>query len=217
MPRRPALYAVITADIIGSRHIPGFRQARDRKLDPLSRRHLAQKLLLSGYAITAWDEFEGLLLPSCVPAVLLDLRRQFYPFRLWIGIGIGPVSEPNRKPINRFAGGEAFERARRALNEIKSRRARSRRLTAFLTPNPEFDLVANTMYHLHDTLLQGISPRQWETINAHLSTRSQERTARKLDLDQSTVSRNLRRGFYLQVDETRATMQRLLEKTFARS
>ena len=114
----------------------------------------------------------------------------------------------------RIAGGEAFERAREAVNEIKTKRNKSRRLTAFLSGNEEFDLVANTIYHLHDTLIQNISPKQWQTINIQMSVKSQELTARKLGLDESTVSRNLRRGFYTQVEETRLTMESLSVKHF---
>jgi|ERR1700730_8935065 len=211
---KQSLYAVITADISGSRNVDDFRKARDRKLRPLTKQHMLQKLIVSEYAVTAWDEFEGLTRPRNVPSILLDLRRHFYPLGLWIGVGIGTVSDPHRKPINVFAGGEAFERAREAVNEIKTKRNKSRRLTAFLSGNEEFDLVANTIYHLHDTLIQNISPKQWQTINIQMSVKSQELTARKLGLDESTVSRNLRRGFYTQVEETRLTMESLSVKHF---
>jgi hypothetical protein len=208
------LYAVITADIRGSRTVADFRRERDRKLKPLTKLHLDQHLIVSEYAVTAWDEFEGLTTPSHVPAVLLDLRRHFYPLRLWIGVGIGQVSEPRRKPINVFAGGEAFERAREAINEIKSKRNRPPRWTAFVSGNEEFDLVANTIYHLHDSLIHGVSAKQWKTINAQIAMKSQERAARKLGLDESTVSRSLRRGYYVQMRETRATMEILMAKYF---
>ena len=44
--------------------------------------------------------------------------------------------------------------------------------------------------------------------------KSQERAARKLGLDESTVSRSLRRGFYMQMRETRATMEILMARYF---
>jgi hypothetical protein len=208
------VFAVITADISGSRNIPDFRRERDRTLRPLSKQHLAQKLILSEYAVTAWDEFEGLAEPSAVPSILLDLRRYFYPLRLWIGVGIGTLAGSHRNPINVFAGGEAFERARQAVTEIKEGRYKSRRMTAVLSGSGEFDLVANTMYHLHDTLIQSISAKQWATINAQLSAKQQRKTAKKLGLDKSSVSRNLRRGFYSQIEETRTTMQSLMKRYF---
>jgi hypothetical protein len=208
------IYAAITADIVGSRDVSNFPRERDRKLKPLARQHLAARLIVSEYAVTAWDEFEGLTSPEHVPSILLDLRRYFYPFALWIGIGVGTVSEPHRTPINVFAGGEAFERARKAIDKIKKSRNKSSRATAFVSGKSDFDLIANTMYHLHDTLIQGISPKQWQTINAQLSLKTQGKTAKKLGLDTSSVSRTLRRGFYNQIEETRTTMEVLIKKHF---
>ncbi len=216
MPRkRNTRYAAITVDIRGSRNIADFRKERDHRLKPLRRLHQADKLILSDYAVTAWDEFEGLAMPKSVPTIILDLRRHFYPLRLWIGVGFGTVSDPHRKPINVFAGGEAFERAREAINVIKSRRNKSRSSTAFLSGNSEFDLLANTIYHLHDTLTERITSKQWQTINARISLENQEEAATKLGVDTSSVSRTLRRGFYNQIEETQTTMTFLCEKYFA--
>ena len=109
MKTKPNTYAAITCDIVGSRHIESFRQKRDQKLRRISHLHVSKKWVLSEYAITAWDEFEGIVSrPANIPAVILDLRRYFQPFELWIGIGIGDVSEPRRKPVNVFAGGEGW-------------------------------------------------------------------------------------------------------------
>jgi hypothetical protein len=85
-------YAVITCDIVGSRRIEGFRHKRDQKLRHIAKLHMAEKRILSEYAITAWDEFEGILSrPTNIPTVILDLRRHFYPFELWIG---SPATKP---------------------------------------------------------------------------------------------------------------------------
>lgn len=204
-------YAVITADIVGSRQIQRFRSIRDQKLKPLSRLHVSQKLILSPYAVTAWDEFQAILSsPAHIPRVILDIRRNFQPLQLWIAIGIGRVSEPHKAPVNVFSGGEAFERAREAVESLNAKGRRSRALTAFNSGNDVFDRVANTVYHLHDTLIHEVSPKQWKTINVQLETRKQDLTAKKMRLDESTVSRNLRRGFYAQIEETRDTMEEFI-------
>jgi hypothetical protein len=215
MKTKPRGYAAITCDIVGSRQIERFRYKRDQKLHRISKLHVENKWILSDYAITAWDEFEAILSqPKNIPAVILDLRRHFHPFELWIGIGIGEVTEPRKKPVNVFAGGEAFERAREAMNELKSKRSKTGVLTAFVTANEMFDLIANTVYHLHDSLLQSISTKQWETINVRMETSAQELTAKKLGLNKSTVSRNLRRGFWWQIQETQSAMERVIENYF---
>ncbi|MGA3092579.1 MAG: SatD family protein [Terriglobales bacterium] len=202
-------------DIVGSRHIEEFRRKRDLKLNHISKLHVDKKWILSEYAITAWDEFEGILSrPSNIPAVMLDLRRRFYPFALWVGVGIGKVTDPHRKPVNEFAGGEAFERAREAVNQLKTKGSKTGILTALVTGNETLDLVANTVYHLHDTLLESISAKQWQTINVHMETHRQDLTAKRLRLNESTVSRNLRRGFWWQMEETREAMERVIEAYF---
>ena len=214
--RKAKQYAVLTSDIVKSRQIEEFRRRRDQKLRQISKLHLEKEWILSEYAVTAWDEFEAILThPKDLPSVILDLRRYFHPFALWIGVGIGNVTEPYKKPVNVFAGGEAFERAREALNRLKSKRSKTSALTSFMTGNETLDMIANTVYDLHDTLLQSISTRQWQTINVYLETNRQDLTAKKLQLHESTVSRNLRRGFWWQIQETRQTMEQLIDKLTA--
>jgi hypothetical protein len=211
------VFAVITADVIGSRRIEAFRRKRDQKLRPLSRVHLREKLILSDYAVTAWDEFQAILRsPAMAPRVVLDLRRRFYPMQLWIAVGIGRVSEPHKKPVNLFAGGEAFERARMAANELKADKpGKDHRLTSFVSGDPIFDLTANTIYRLHDTLLKGVSAKQWETVLAQVSTGNQELAAKKLQLNISTVSRNLRRAHFWEMEETCQAMGSIIQAHFA--
>jgi hypothetical protein len=43
-----------------------------------------------------------------------------------------------------------------------------------------------------------------------METNKQDLTARKLRLNESTVSRNLRRGFWWQLLETRQTMEQII-------
>jgi len=146
--------------------------------------------------------------------VIVDLRRHFHPFELWIGIGIGEVTEPHKKPVNVFAGGEAFERAREAMNKLKPKRSKTGVLTSFVTGNETFDLIGNTVYQLHDSLLQSISKKQWETINVLMETSGQKLAAKKLGLNESTISRNLRRGFWWQIQETQVAMERIIGAYF---
>lgn len=210
------MYAVVTADVIGSRNIEAFRKRRDANLRPLTRLHLGKKLILSDYAVTAWDEFQAVLYsPPAIPSVILDLRRSFYPMQLWIAIGLGKVSEPRKKPVNQFAGGEAFERARHAADRLKNDKSgKYRALTGFVSGDDTFDLIANTIYRLHDTLLQDVSAKQWETMLAQAHTGNQELAAKKLGVNVSTVSRNLRRAHFWQMEETCKAMEGIIRSYF---
>jgi hypothetical protein len=208
-------YAVITADVVGSRRVEAFRQKRDRKLREAAAWHLGKRLILSEYAVTAWDEFQGILRkPEYLPRVIFDLRRLFYPMQLWIAVGIGAATGAHRQPINKFAGGEAFERARAAADFLKAGSGRFPLLTRCVTGDPSFDDTANTIYGLHDTLLRGVTAKQWETINRYIDSEGQEEAARKLGLTASTVSRNLKRAHYWQFEAARETLEHLLKRHF---
>jgi hypothetical protein len=214
-PSAPLRYAVATADVVDSRKAASFLSGRDRKLKVATALHMKQKLVLSPYTITAWDEFQAVMRkPEYAPRVILDLRRIFYPMQLRIAIGIGVASGVHRTPINVHAGGEAFERARQAADHLKSGASKFRVLTRFETGSEIFNTIANTVYGLQDSLLEGTTARQWATIGLQLETSSQELTAKKLNLSVSTVSRNLRRGHYWQLIETARAMQSILSVPF---
>jgi hypothetical protein len=200
---------------VNSRKIKSFRSKRNSNLKELSRHHLEQKLILSPYAVTVWDEFQVILSkPEYIPRVILDLRRLFYPLQLWIAVGMGSASGTHSEPVNIHAGGEAFERARQAADLLKTGSTKYRVLTCFESGDGRFDTIANTVYHLQDSLLEGTTEKQWATINMQLKTGRQDLTARRLKLNISTVSRNLKRGYYWHLVETVDAMERILKAYF---
>ena len=177
--------------------------------------HLKQKLVLSSYAITAWDEFQVILgKVEYTPRVIFDLRRLFYPLELWIAVGMGSASGVHQEPVNIHAGGRAFERARLAADRLKSESFKYRVLTSIESGNESFDIVSNTIYRLQDSLLEGTTEKQWAAINMQLETGRQDLTASRLSLDTSTVSRNLKRGYYWHQVETIAAMESIIKTYF---
>ncbi len=208
-------YAVITADIVNSRKIEKFRPTRDRYLTRISKLHLDRNLILSPYAITAWDEFQVILRKAeSTPRAILDLRRIFYPLQLWIAVGIGEVTEPHKSPINQYAGGPAFERARQAADRLKKGFSKYRILTNFQTGEPMFDTIANAIYQLQDTILEGTTEKQWSAMNAQMDAERLDLTAKKLGLDISTVSRHLKRGHFWQLIDTAHAMEKIISVYF---
>ncbi len=109
-------------------------------------------------------------------------------------------------------GGPAFEGAREAIESLK-KGWKFDALTAFRTLDAQWDLALNLVYRLHDTLLQEVTPRQWETIEAHDMLPSQDlaATAKRLLIDVSTASRSLQRAHYWQLAETRVTVGKILK------
>ena len=205
-------HVVLIADVVGSRTRRNLRALLGQRLELATRAHLRAKWIRLPYAITAGDEFQTIVRSyDSLPELIFDLRARLWPLRLRIGIGIGGVPGRLRAPVNRM-GGEAFQRARAALEGIKKNAGNKFRvLTAFETNDAVFDSTANLIYALQDTLLRKITEKQWETILVFRQKRRLQAAARALRLDASTVSRNLKRGYFWQVEETMAGMKALLK------
>ena len=211
MPAR--LYAVIIADVVESSSRRGLRNLLAARLADASKRHVRRRLIRLPYSVTAGDEFQTIAAaPSCVPALLLDLRRCLRPLPLRIGVGVGRIVDRIRPPVNQL-GGEAFQRARKALDRLKAGNLfRFDTLTAFSSRNERLDATMNLLYGLQDTLVLKIKRRQWDAISAFLDEQNLERAARRLRLDASTVSRNLKRGYYWQLLETANLASAVIER-----
>jgi hypothetical protein len=208
-------HAVLIADIMESRSRKDLRALLGKKLAAISRRQLRRKLIQLPYAVTAGDEFQTVTrnLPS-IPAIIQELRAELRPLSLRIGVGFGAVSGRIQPPVNRL-GGQAFQFARKAIEGVKrGNLLKFEVLTAFVSRHQDFDKTINLIYGLHDTLVLKITARQWETISEFLDKPTLEQTAKRLKLDNSTVSRNLKRGYYWQLSETVKMAGSLIQQTF---
>ncbi len=205
---------VLLADVVGSRKVARFASLRDAILSQASRRHRREGLTATPYAVTAWDEFQALADDlGKVPSVVWDLRLRFHPLRLRVAVGWGPITTMPRpgRTINREGSGPAFESARRAMEEIPKQRGLKQRVaTRVKSGDPESDALVNTIYRLHDALVERITPRQWELVLAQEETRKQEDTAAALGVDKSTVSRTLARAGYWELKDSLAILEDLL-------
>jgi hypothetical protein len=208
-------YAVLIADVIESSARGDLRRLLGRRLSGATRAHRKAELIRLPYSVTAGDEFQTIISAySEIPELIVDLRTRLRPLRLRIGVGFGRVAGRVQSPVNRM-GGEAFQFARKALERIKgSVGNKFEVLTAFESRDKVFDSTANLIYALNDTLVLRITEKQWETIEAFRARRRLEDTAKALGLDNSTVSRNLKRGYFWQMQETVAGMKIVIEKHF---
>jgi hypothetical protein len=213
MQSKNQLHGVLIADVVESRSRAHLRSSLNAKLRIASIAQMGDKLIRTPYAVTAGDEFQTIAARvDSIPKLILDLRRRLQPLQLRVGIGIGAIQGPIRPPVNRIAG-QAFEFARAAINEIKETR-KYPTLTAFRSHRPDFDEIANLVYGLHDTLLRQITPKQWYTIAMYLIKNRVDYTARALAIDISTASRNLKRGYFWQIEHTAFVMEGVIRRTF---
>ena len=210
------IYAVLIADVMASSARKNVRAQLAKKLAAASEKHLKQKLIRFPYTVTAGDEFQTLATElASVPALLLDLRASLWPLPLRIGVGIGQVADRLQPPVNRLTG-PAFQFARRGIDNVKaSSLFKFETLTAFASDNEPFNQTMNLVYGLHDTLVSHVTAKQWETIHQFLDHPTLEQTAKRMKLDRSTVSRNLKRGYYWQLSETAKAAGAFIERTFS--
>ncbi|HEV7968601.1 MAG TPA: SatD family protein [Candidatus Acidoferrales bacterium] len=207
------LHGVLVADVVASRSTARLRSSLNEKLRIASIAGLDEKLIRVPYAVTAGDEFQVVATHlERIPKLIFELRRRMFPFRLRIGVGIGGVEGQIRPPVNRISG-EAFEFARAAINHIKDAR-KYPTLTLFRSNQLVFDGIANLAYGLHDTLLLQTTTKQWETITMYLTKNRVDLTAKALGIDQSTASRNLKRGYFWQAEETIRVMEEFIITSF---
>jgi SatD family (SatD) len=213
MQSKHQLHGVLIADVVESRSRAHLRSSLNEKLRIASIAQIGDKLVRIPYAVTAGDEFQTIAARvDSIPRLILDLRRRLHPLQLRIGIGIGAIHGPIRPPVNRIAG-QAFEFARAAINEIKETR-KYPTLTVFRSHHAEFNEIANLVYGLHDTLLRKITAKQWETIATYLIKNRVDYTAKALSIDISTASRNLKRGYFWQIEHTALVMECVFRNAF---
>jgi hypothetical protein len=214
MQSKNTSHGVLIADVVASRSKVDLRSLLNEKLRIASIAQLDEQLIRVPYAVTAGDEFQVVAARlERIPKLILDLRRRLLPFRLRVGIGIGMVEGQIRRPVNRVAG-EAFENARKAIVQIKAQ-SKYPTLTLFHSNRGKFDRAANLIYGLHDTLMRRTTSKQWETIAVYLIKNRVDHTAKALEIDRSTASRNLRRGFFWQMEETVLVMEEFIRETFS--
>ena len=213
---RSKAFAVLIADVMESRAKKNLRAILGNKLDAISQSHLRRKLIRLPYSVTAGDEFQTVTRNlNSLPAAILELRSALRPLSLRIGVGFGGVSGRIQAPVNRLSG-EAFQSARRAIESIKAgNRYKFEVLTSFVSRHEQFNKTINLLYGLHDTLVLKVTARQWETIREFLDRPTLERTAGRLGVDDSTVSRNLKRAYYWQMTQTVKVAGSLIQRTFS--
>lgn len=213
MEFKTRIFGALIVDVVRSRSQSRLSASLSEKLRISSIAQMKDKLIQVPYAVTAGDEFETIASRvEHIPRLILDLRRRLQPFQLRIGVGLGTIEAPIRAPVNQLAG-RAFELARDAISSVKRGRKYST-LTVFRSNNKDFDRMANLVYGLHDTFIFRITGRQWETLGMYLIKDTLDYAAKALSIDVSTVSRNLKRGFFWQLQDTVTVMEEFCRQSF---
>jgi len=183
-------YCAVIGDIVASRAIPdraAFQQRFTAFIDRLGRVRFLREEIVSGFVVTAGDEFQGLLrTPGPVYELLVRAEGELgVRFRLGVGLG-GVLTELRPECIG--MDGPAFHQARAALD-----RAKRERLSVALDSNrPEVDRFTETFIALLDRLRLSWTGRQREVIELMDRGHSQVAAARTLGVSPAAVSQVLR-------------------------
>lgn len=193
-------FIALIVDVRDSRRLENFTDRRDRALRDLSKRHRTRDWLDADYAVTAWDEFQALIVqPPALPKVLWDVYKSFRPWSLKLGVGGGGVDRQDgvELPINEAATGEAFFLARDALESLEGRRQRTGQAGIMVAWNePAVAHALNAALRPLDLLISAITDTQWQAIELYETSGRQDEVARKLDKSESTISRTLSTARY---------------------
>ncbi len=212
MPDRIALIA----DVADSRRIADFPERRDRLLAELSKRHRDSGWTRFDYAVTAWDEFQGLIdRPEALPHVIWEFWRAFQPWSLRLAAGIGAVERVAGAdadvPLNQAVTGDAFYRAREAMDRLDApRHGMSRVRLRVGAPDDKRAAACNGILRLVDALVQDITDRQWQVIERYERSGKQTEVAAELDVAESTVSRSLASARYWELQASLRDLGELL-------
>lgn len=204
----------ILIDVVESRGMKDFAEQRDRLVDTLSRRHRQRGWIQVDYAVTAWDEFQGLIeRPDQLPWVLWDIWLQTYPIKLRIGLGGGNVERHGggTRPLNEAVTGEAFFLAREALNRATAHKRGSALSRVVLCWNHGLiESAGNGILRLVDALVDRLTETQWESIAGYEQFRKQADVAEALAKSESTISRSLASAQYWRIRASLEDLERVL-------
>ena len=188
------LYGVITGDIVHSRMAPD-----------LWKPHLEEVLNQFGIVSKDWDIFRGdsfqlILDPSQILQAAISLRIKLIcldaSMDARMGMGIGTVQSPSTKVIE--SQGEAFIKSGEAFESL-----REDVLWKFKGQSSFFDDTLNLVLSLTNELIIKFSANTAEAVYFSINNPefSQETLGKKIGINQSAISKRLKRGHWLEIHE----------------
>lgn len=192
-------YTVIIGDIIDSKDIKNRNQVQTTVKNILSTINKKySKDIAAEFSITLGDEFQGLLKNrNNIINIISEFEMIMAPVSIRFGVGIGNVSTDINFERSAEIDGSAYHRARTMIEDLEnSENQYSKRQANILISsqdkNIEIDQLLNSILSLCTALKSKWTLRQHEIIHTYLlNDENQYKTAEKLSIGQSTVSKAL--------------------------
>ena len=195
-------HLAIIGDLKGSRHIADRAKAQlqiKKALEDINRDY--PECITSKLTLTLGDEFQALLKPCPKLMQMLDslaLLLRDYPFRL--GLGYGEISTAIDKNISIGADGEAYWKARAAIDYVHDNSAGGKVKTHLCGFSPLEDQLLNALFEASDTIKYGWTNLQTETFHLMLKqgiytpSFEQNTFAQRIGISQSSLTKRLNAG-----------------------
>jgi hypothetical protein len=197
---------VITADIIRSRQAGA--EVRDL---PEALSGLNHPLLIAPFSIYRGDEIQGVCRGALeLPEIMRRLRSVCRPLRLRIGLGIGGVDSGLESGDPWKMNGEAFVRAREALDSLKKVQ---RPRTIVRSWDKDIDTVGSALLRVMDAVEERWTTEQWEAIHAYERLGTYELAGKQLGVALQSVEKRCRAANWpaiKQAEEALASLGRML-------
>lgn len=182
-------YAVITADLVLSRHLTQRAFAQEKLSELVSA--LNSKLrseLASRFMITLGDEIQGMLShPRSVPSAITLIHKFFHPTAITVGVGIGGLSTKLVPKVVEMDG-PVFVNARKAVEEAKKQKVE----VMIRTGIAHVDGALGSIYSLLCGIQSRWTQKQWERVNLYRDLESIELVARRAKVTKQAISADLR-------------------------
>lgn len=201
------IYAVITADLVESRHLANRADAQERLAHLVERLNVRlRENLAAPFMVTLGDEIQGMLGdPGRVPAAVVGIHEFFHPREVSIGIGVGGLATGLVRRVTEMDG-LAFTRSRSAVERAKQKR----REVVVQTGDDRRDGTLNAVYSLLGGIMAAWTRTQWQRVNLYRELGTIEAVARALGVAKQSVSKSLRHTLWLRVLEAEAHLPSIL-------
>lgn len=201
------LFAVITGDVIDSKKHPDHLETLKERLT------LVQTTgLYTPFRVSRGDEMQAVCDNlSLLPAIIRNLRYICRPLEVRLGIGVGPINNPQSGQNSWDMNGPAFMLARKALDSIKKSKTPE---TVLASNDPFFDKVFNLAYSLIDTVMNGWTSSQWEAVQAYETDRTYVKAAGALKIAWQNVQKRCQAAKWDVIKKAEQDLSVLFEERF---
>lgn len=209
VPHHPCI--ALIADMVKSRelvprHRPAVQQRFQDLVSFLNQKY--KKSLLSKFAITLGDEFQGLLRSAApIPDLLWDLDSRFSDRRLRVGLGFGMLDTPLQKEALNIDG-PALHFARAAIETA----AQDRSFGGVFLGFGEWDSVLNGFARILSFHRSTLTTQQLKIAELLRLGRSQSDAAHELRITRQAVSKQALAIGWHAYSEAATAWQILLER-----